>query len=693
VQAPPQARNDSDDAQTDTARTVAQQRVLADDRPEAVAQGNLAEKMNNSPRVLQQRALSDAIHNSPRMVAQRHEVDRLFDGTLRPQGDSAMPAEASPVQRNAKTNKTGLPNQLKSGIESLSGMSMDHVKVHYNSDKPAQLQAHAYAQGSEIHLGAGQERHLPHEAWHVVQQAQGRVRPILQTKAGTVNDDPSLEKEADIMGEKAAQFEDDRPAAIAQREFRPTIDNGALVVAQRKITSRLSSGNVAADGQEPVQRSIFLPLGIDTTGTDEMESLTLEEVLSHLSEDGIQVHSMQRRVLERWSTDDDEHIYHALFDLPKMIRDIDLEIAERRQAIDQIPAVERQWQQGLDPQAFAWRKLVSADTDRDLLLGAPRVVIHRDVDAAIDSVRVLNEASDFPVKLHLDDKNDVHAVKVLGAGRETELRSYLAMVGVTNVVLANESATDVREHLRAALKMDHWPKNIHLSIMPLSILRQLDYSKVSNPRGNPFDRYGYQILTVLAERQTKGPTDEREADQQHVVCDIVWANGAVVEHLLHAIHAKGIRLESANLHGICGALTWALRRGDMVVPRGRIESLSPEHRDGPFIPRNDVSIPGGTYVMDHGHVTTIMQEDDASLAFLLNEAEVHTVEMEAYHFVKGLEAMGHLGQIKIVFTVSDVMTSPHENLGNPEPKTSETFIARQRRNRVVMTAFGLPATK
>jgi len=49
--------------------------------------------------------------------------------------------------------------------------------VHYNSDKPAQLQAHAYAQGTDIHLASGQEKHLPHEAWHVVQQKQGRVKP------------------------------------------------------------------------------------------------------------------------------------------------------------------------------------------------------------------------------------------------------------------------------------------------------------------------------------------------------------------------------------------------------------------------------------------------------------------------------------------------------------------------------------
>ncbi len=105
-----------------------------------------------------------------------------------------------------KANNTGLPNHLKSGIENLSGHSMDDVKVHYNSDKPAQLNAHAYAQGNQIHVASGQEKHLPHEAWHVVQQKQGRVKPTLQMKGKVnVNDDVGLEKEADVMGAKAIQ--------------------------------------------------------------------------------------------------------------------------------------------------------------------------------------------------------------------------------------------------------------------------------------------------------------------------------------------------------------------------------------------------------------------------------------------------------------------------------------------------------
>lgn len=115
-------------------------------------------------------------------------------------------SSAAPVQREQKPNNTGMPDNLKSGIENLSGYSMDDVKVHYNSDKPAQLNAHAYAQGTDIHVAPGQEQHLPHEAWHVVQQKQGRVQPTMQMKAGVpVNDDAGLESEADVMGAKAVQ--------------------------------------------------------------------------------------------------------------------------------------------------------------------------------------------------------------------------------------------------------------------------------------------------------------------------------------------------------------------------------------------------------------------------------------------------------------------------------------------------------
>jgi hypothetical protein len=99
-------------------------------------------------------------------------------------------------------SRSGLPAQLKAGVEALSGLAMDDVRVHRNSPEPARLGALAYAQGSDIHLGPGQERHLPHEAWHVVQQKQGRVQATAQMKGLAINCDTGLEAEADRQGSR-----------------------------------------------------------------------------------------------------------------------------------------------------------------------------------------------------------------------------------------------------------------------------------------------------------------------------------------------------------------------------------------------------------------------------------------------------------------------------------------------------------
>ena len=168
---------------------VAQQLSLEEEEP---MQGKFA--------VAQQAALEEEEPLQGKFaVAQQAalEEEEPLQGKFEPAAVSQRQAEAS--------NNTGMPDQLKSGIESLSGYAMDDVKVHYNSAKPAQMQAHAYAQGTDIHLAPGQEQHLPHEAWHVVQQKQGRVKATTQLKGEAINDDPGLEHEADVMGAKALQ--------------------------------------------------------------------------------------------------------------------------------------------------------------------------------------------------------------------------------------------------------------------------------------------------------------------------------------------------------------------------------------------------------------------------------------------------------------------------------------------------------
>lgn len=137
---------------------------------------------------------------------QSNSNDATVQGVFESSSGEIFSANSNHPARQQKENKTGLPGKLKSGIENISGFSMDDVKVHYNSDKPARMQARAFAKGNDIHLASGQEKHLPHEAWHIVQQKQGRVKPTLKMKGEVnINDDKGLEKEADVMGEKARQ--------------------------------------------------------------------------------------------------------------------------------------------------------------------------------------------------------------------------------------------------------------------------------------------------------------------------------------------------------------------------------------------------------------------------------------------------------------------------------------------------------
>lgn len=137
-------------------------------------------------------------------TAQRKELDE--EEFLQGKFELTLNTGQELIQREEKPNNTGLPENLKTGVENLSGYSMDDVRVHYNSNKPAQLQALAYTQGTDIHVASGQEKHLPHEAWHVIQQKQGRVQPTVQLQVVNVNDDEGLEKEADVMGEMAVSI-------------------------------------------------------------------------------------------------------------------------------------------------------------------------------------------------------------------------------------------------------------------------------------------------------------------------------------------------------------------------------------------------------------------------------------------------------------------------------------------------------
>ncbi|BDM83654.1 hypothetical protein AM10699_65150 (plasmid) [Acaryochloris marina MBIC10699] len=169
-------------------------------------------------------AQSDQLNQSIQARAFTTGQDVFFrDGAYQPRsrgGQELIAHELTHVvQQNSSTNQrlesqensrerkntSNLPSNLQAGIESLSGISTDDVTVHYNSSKPSKVQALAYTEGTEIYLAPGQEEHLPHEAWHVVQQKQGRVQSTFQMKGVDTNVDFLLESEADEMGRIASR--------------------------------------------------------------------------------------------------------------------------------------------------------------------------------------------------------------------------------------------------------------------------------------------------------------------------------------------------------------------------------------------------------------------------------------------------------------------------------------------------------
>lgn len=140
-----------------------------------------------------------------------------------------MKKEPGPRKHSAR-NTTGIPNKLKQQFEAYSGFSFDDVKVHYNSDKPRQMQALAYTQAEHVYVAPGQERHLGHELGHIVQQRRGQVHATGRLNGQAVNDSPVLEHEADVMASQAAHLNDE--SKIVQNKG---IQNHVDAPVQRKV--------------------------------------------------------------------------------------------------------------------------------------------------------------------------------------------------------------------------------------------------------------------------------------------------------------------------------------------------------------------------------------------------------------------------------------------------------------------------
>jgi hypothetical protein len=105
-----------------------------------------------------------------------------------------------------------MPANVQAKMEDTMGADFSGVNIHKDSDKATNVGALAYAQGNDVHFAPGQfkpestkgQELIGHELAHVVQQREGRVQSTMQKKGMNINNDPSLEREADQLGAKAA---------------------------------------------------------------------------------------------------------------------------------------------------------------------------------------------------------------------------------------------------------------------------------------------------------------------------------------------------------------------------------------------------------------------------------------------------------------------------------------------------------
>lgn len=158
---------------------------------------------------------------------------------------------------------SSLPNNIKNETESMTGIALDDVKVHYNSEKPYTIGALAYTQGNEIYIAPNQERYLKHELWHVIQQKQGRVKPTNYEYSVPINDDLSLEKEAQeyLFDRKKTTYKTEKPVSIQTHSE----------VIQRVLPSigllRFSNGRrLQAEEQGPQQQLVNIGVDLDENG-------------------------------------------------------------------------------------------------------------------------------------------------------------------------------------------------------------------------------------------------------------------------------------------------------------------------------------------------------------------------------------------------------------------------------------------
>ncbi|UII27020.1 DUF4157 domain-containing protein [Fulvivirga maritima] len=166
-----------------------------------------------------------------------------------------------------------LPDPLRHKLEYISGYYLGDVEIFFNSTKPEAINVAAYAYGNSIFISPGYEYTLAHEAWHVIQQKQGRVTISGINNGVPVNNNLQLEGEACNMAtiiEQGYLHPKMQRPVIYKEVYRPVVQCMTFEEAARIVQEKYAIGYVPHATARPDKLYMLMP-------TDNLEEIIYGE--------------------------------------------------------------------------------------------------------------------------------------------------------------------------------------------------------------------------------------------------------------------------------------------------------------------------------------------------------------------------------------------------------------------------------
>lgn len=161
------------------------------------------------------------------------------------QGKGLEQLPTNEVSIEPTSSGASLPGDVRTKMEAALGMDFSGVRIHVGPQAES-VGALAFTRGLDIFFAPreyqpssprGQEL-IGHELTHVVQQSEGRVTASTMAGGVAINHDTGLEREADVMGARAAAGERQEPTEKSHSPRVPTRAAQALRVPVQRSAAR-----------------------------------------------------------------------------------------------------------------------------------------------------------------------------------------------------------------------------------------------------------------------------------------------------------------------------------------------------------------------------------------------------------------------------------------------------------------------